>query len=300
MQRIAAENNLPETAFIHPAPDTASPSSFSTDNAFGLRWFTPTVEVPLCGHATLAAAAALFISQQNDAAELQFHTEVSGTLTVSRAGPEETALLQALESGPQPTSASSSAEAQRVALRMLLPYLAPVDPLPGPLTVDSPLVHAAAAGLPVARLAFSAPVKYLLVELDGGQGVTAEQLRSLHVDAARLEAAAIESGITRGAISGVIVALVARSVGELAEGAHVCSRFFGPWMGIQEDPVTGSAHAVLGPYVMQALGMREGEWMGARQLSGRGGCIGVRVPASREYVEVAGQGVLYMKGEIFC
>ncbi|HVZ70864.1 MAG TPA: PhzF family phenazine biosynthesis protein [Polyangia bacterium] len=74
MQDIAAENNLSETAFFHPAGD-----------GFALRWFTPTVEVELCGHATLASAFVLMTALEPARTEVVFHTR-SGALTVRRAG----------------------------------------------------------------------------------------------------------------------------------------------------------------------------------------------------------------------
>lgn len=73
LQAIAAENNLSETAFIVPhGPD------------FELRWFSPTTEVELCGHATLAAAHVLFSKGGYSGSHIQFHTRVSGILSVSR------------------------------------------------------------------------------------------------------------------------------------------------------------------------------------------------------------------------
>jgi PhzF family phenazine biosynthesis protein len=73
LQQIAAENNLPETAFIVPA---------GAD--YELRWFTPSVEVPLCGHATLASAFIVFRFLEPDATRVQFRTRVSGVLSVTR------------------------------------------------------------------------------------------------------------------------------------------------------------------------------------------------------------------------
>lgn len=74
MQRIARENNLSETAF-----------AVKSSDHYGLRWFTPAVEIELCGHATLATAFALFSFVERDAHTLSFHTR-SGVLTVSRKG----------------------------------------------------------------------------------------------------------------------------------------------------------------------------------------------------------------------
>lgn len=74
MQAIAAENNLSETAFAVKAGD-----------AYGLRWFTPAAEISLCGHATLATAATLFLHDEQGADTLAFDT-MSGRLTVTRDG----------------------------------------------------------------------------------------------------------------------------------------------------------------------------------------------------------------------
>ncbi|NBC06444.1 MAG: PhzF family phenazine biosynthesis isomerase, partial [Bacteroidetes bacterium] len=74
MQQIAAENNLSETAFFVPK-----------GQGYDLRWFTPTTEVDLCGHATLATAHVLFQHEQVQEDTLHFYTR-SGTLTVSRQG----------------------------------------------------------------------------------------------------------------------------------------------------------------------------------------------------------------------
>jgi len=74
MQSIAAENNLAETAFFRPRGDD-----------YDLRWFTPTTEVDLCGHATLASAYVVFHYVQTERRSVTFHTR-SGALTVERDG----------------------------------------------------------------------------------------------------------------------------------------------------------------------------------------------------------------------
>lgn len=81
-QAIAGEMNLSETAFLE-CGDDSSDDDFATCTRFRLRWFTPALEVPLCGHATLAAAAALFFGVGNPAAALTFDT-LSGPLIVTR------------------------------------------------------------------------------------------------------------------------------------------------------------------------------------------------------------------------
>lgn len=78
MQAIAAENNLSETAFF-----VAEPPGGAAD--YALRWFTPEVEVDLCGHATLASASVVFGDLRPDLTRVRFATK-SGVLTVERAG----------------------------------------------------------------------------------------------------------------------------------------------------------------------------------------------------------------------
>lgn len=94
LQAIAAENNLAETAFIEPFGDD-----------WNLRWFTPTVEVPLCGHATLASAWVVLNKLQPERHEVRFHTRVSGVLTVRRT---EDGLVMDFPAGPAvPTDIST-------------------------------------------------------------------------------------------------------------------------------------------------------------------------------------------------
>lgn len=81
-QQIAAEKNLSETAFVE-CSDGGSSDDFSVCTRFKLRWFTPAIEVPLCGHATLASAAAIFFEEANPARRLAFDT-LSGELVVTR------------------------------------------------------------------------------------------------------------------------------------------------------------------------------------------------------------------------
>jgi PhzF family phenazine biosynthesis protein len=88
---------------------------------------------------------------------------------------------------------------------------------------------------------------------------------------------------------------VPQTAGEKS-GYDFVSRFFAPWSGIDEDPVTGSAHAVLGPYWAARL---DKEKLSARQCSPRGGDLFVTVVKGSDRVQVAGQAVLVLKGELF-
>ncbi len=227
MQKAAAEMNLAETAFLEPRED-----------GFNLRWFTPAVEVDLCGHATLASAHVLWESGRARPSEsIRFHTK-SGLLTAHRRGD-----WIELDFPATPEEAA--------------------DTPPG-------LVEALGAEpLYVGRSRFD-----YLVELDSEEAVA-----RLRPDFARLAAIS-----TRGVI------VTARSA---RPDFDFVSRFFAPAVGIDEDPVTGSAHCCLGPFWSRRLGK---ESFLARQISARGGVVKVRIAGNR--VALAGQAVTVLRGDL--
>jgi PhzF family phenazine biosynthesis protein len=227
MQAVAAEMNLAETAFLVDEGDV-----------FHLRWFTPTVEVDLCGHATIASAHVLWEDGHLPIGSVARFRTRSGLLTATREGSWITLDFPAT------------------------PVDRPVDP--GPV--------ARALGVPVR---FAGATRFdVLAEVE-----SEAVLRSMAPDMARLEA--IPS-------RGVIVTARASS-----EGFDFVSRFFGPRVGIAEDPVTGSAHCALGPYWAGQLGRLE---MVAYQASRRGGVVRVRVEGDR--VMIGGQAVTVLRGEL--
>ena len=229
MQAVAAEMNLSETAFVRPV-----------DGDFELRWFTPVVEVELCGHATLAAAHALWSEGVVDGGdEIRFRTR-SGLLTATRHG--EFVELDFPATGP------AAAELDDARVRELGDVLG-VNPR-----------H-------VGRSAFD-----LLVEVE-----SESDLRAARPDFRRL---------AEFAPRGVIV--TCRSADPRFD---FLSRFFAPAVGVDEDPVTGSAHCCLGPYWSERLGKAE---MTAFQVSARGGVVRVRVTGER--VLLAGRAVTVLKG----
>jgi predicted PhzF superfamily epimerase YddE/YHI9 len=224
MQSVAAEMNVAETAFLEPRAD-----------GFGLRWFTPLVEVDLCGHATLASAHLLWETARLPAsAQARFHT-ASGLLTADRRGAW--------------------------------------------IELDFPATPAVPAEAPPAMAALGVTPKWIgrsrfdyLVEVD-----SEETVRAAAPDLQAL--AAVE---TRGVI------VTAPS----ASGRFdFVSRFFAPRAGIDEDPVTGSAHCCLGPYWAPRLGKQE---MTAYQASARGGVVRVRIDGDR--IRLAGQAVTVLRG----
>ncbi|MEM0987030.1 MAG: PhzF family phenazine biosynthesis protein [Pseudomonadota bacterium] len=224
LQAIAAENNVSETAFIVPV----------TEGHWQLRWFTPDTEVPLCGHATLAAAHWLIAKGGYGDGLIRFQTRQSGVLTVRRTSDGR--------------------------LEMDFPAV--------PATrVDTPDALVAALGVrPSAVFAGG----YLAALFDTPEAVMAldPDLRAL----GEVEGAELEPGC----------------IGCLAPGgpndADVTSRFFGPGVGIPEDPATGSWHCLVAPLMAPRLGKKalacfqaypgRGAWIGVEDRGGRVGLTG--------------------------
>ncbi|MBN1581119.1 MAG: PhzF family phenazine biosynthesis protein [Anaerolineae bacterium] len=227
MQNVAKEMNLSETAFLLEQTD-----------GFSLRWFTPAIEVDLCGHATLASAHVLFETVMLAPTEqARFHTR-SGLLTARHDG-------------------------NRIELNF-------------PATPDEP-----ADAPPKLLEALGVTAKYIgknrfdyLIQVE-----SEETVRELKPDFALLK--------TLG-VRGVMVTSQTSS-----KEYDFVSRFFAPGAGIDEDPVTGSAHCCLGPFWSKRLGKTE---FTAYQASARGGTVCVRVAGDR--VCLSGQAVTVLHGEL--
>ncbi|MCY1262377.1 putative isomerase YddE [compost metagenome] len=225
MQRIAAEHNLSETAFL-----------VKEGSAWHIRWFTPKAEVPLCGHATLASAHVLFELYQEPGDRLEFMSK-SGELRVSRE-----------EEG-----------------RLALDFPAQV---PREVGVTLELEHALGVA-PVDALG----ANFLLVVLDSEKAV-----RDCTPDF---------KALAKLPWSGVIVTATGMK-------HDFVSRFFGPVIGIDEDPVTGAAHCALIPYWANRLGKRV---LRAEQCSARSGELWCRLDGDR--VSIAGHSVLVASGRLW-
>ncbi len=226
LQQIAMENNLAETAFYVREQDR-----------FQIRWFTPSVEVDLCGHATLAAAYVLFNHEGFTGGQVHFYSPRSGNLMVKK---EDDALI-----------------------------------------LDFPADHYEPAGI-TAEITACFDIKPLaayrgktdLLLVFGNEN----DIRHIRPSLDRIE---------KLKVRGVIVT---------ARGNEVdfVSRFFAPQSGVNEDPVTGSAHTTLAPFWGQQLGKEE---LSAVQLSARGGFLTCYLKGDR--VEIRGKAKLYLKGEIY-
>jgi PhzF family phenazine biosynthesis protein len=226
MARVAMEMNLSETAFL-----------VRNGDGFNLRWFTPAVEVDLCGHATLGAAHALWSEGHLPHGETaRFYTK-SGLLTCDQRGDwiemNFPAKFEQPADAPPQMAEALGTELKYVG-RNQFDYLAEV--------ADE------------ATLRALKPKHHLLRELP---------------------------------VRGVIA--TARGSGEF----DFVSRFFAPGSGIDEDPVTGSAHCALTPYWAARLNKTE---MTAFQASPRGGVVKVRLEGDR--VALLGQAVTVLRGEL--
>lgn len=223
MQALAMENNLAETAYF-----------VKTGDRYHLRWFTPELEIDLCGHATLASAWVILNRMEPERNEVRFDTR-SGELVVKREG-----AMLSMDFPSRPPG--------------------PVDPWPNlvPSLGGSPreilasrdyvVVYGAAEEVIALKPDFNALLKsdrFVIVTAPGGTGV------------------------------------------------DFVSRFFAPGAGINEDPVTGSAHCSLIPYWSKRLGKSE---LRAKQVSRRGGDLWCRDNGER--VTMAGEAVLVLEGRV--
>lgn len=226
MQKIAAENNLAETAFTVPV-----------ENGFEIRWFTPTVEVDLCGHATLASAFVLINFEGFTDDKINFFSKNSGTLTVTKNGdlftlnfPSDS--LQKIENLSQFKNCFAHQ---------------PIE-------------------------AYQGKTDYLLIFENESQIVN---MKPNFSEIAKINA--------RGII-----------VSSKSENYDFVSRFFGPNCGVEEDPVTGSAHTTLTPFWAEKLGKTK---LTAKQISKRGGVLECELKNDR--ILISGKCKTYLKGEIF-
>ena len=230
MQQVATEMNLSETAFLYKQEDD-----------FSLRWFTPAVEVDLCGHATLASAHILWEAGYLQANEQARFFTRSGLLTAERQGD----------------------------------WIEMDFPAKLAEQTDAPPNLLQALGISAQDTQYIGKNVFdYLVEVP-----TEDIVRDIQPDFTLL---------SQVQARGVIVTSRAST-----PGYDFVSRFFAPQVGVNEDPVTGSAHCCLTPYWSQKLGKSE---MLAYQASPRGGIV--RVRASGDRVQLGGQTITVLRGEL--
>ena len=226
MQNIAAENNLAETAFV-----------VQKTSGYEIRWFTPTIEVALCGHATLASAYVLFEYYGHSNDTIHFYSPHSGDLFVSKN-------------------------------KKLLTLDFPVDEIS---KVDLP--RDILNGFDKEPLeVYKGKTDYLLVY--DSQTDIEKSDPNLHI-------------LKQSKVRGIIITAAGNEV-------DFVSRFFAPGSGVDEDPVTGSAHTTLTPFWSKKLGKTK---LKAQQLSKRKGKLACELVGER--VKISGKAVTYLIGEIY-
>ncbi len=226
MQNIAAENNLAETAFV-----------VQRNSDYEIRWFTPTTEVALCGHATLASAYVLFTYFEHPSDTISFYSPHSGDLSVSKNKDF--------------------------------------------LTLD----------FPKDQLTKVNPVKEVLEAFDRDplemyKGKTDYLLLFENQDDIELSNPNLHL-LKNSNARGIIITAPGKDV-------DFVSRFFAPGSGVDEDPVTGSAHTTLTPFWSEKLGKKK---LTARQLSRRKGELYCELVGER--VKITGKAVTYLIGDIY-
>ena len=288
---IAAENNMTETAFIIPRADGTGD--------YDLRWFTPTLEVDMCGHATLASGAVVLSVLEPSVDEVGFHTR-SGRLVVRSGGTCEVTKCQYYTmdfplwpvgaavkpppklvhvlGGQKPTVSAPQSDqlfdnidtdgSNSIERSELKEYLGKVGEIP---------CEALAAPWPTAayEVAPMHGAPYYLFEY-----ASEEDVQSLAPLFAEMEA------------NVVATAPASRTTADASQCDFV-SRWFGPLSGIPEDHVTGSAHTTLAPYWAERLGKSS---LLARQISKRGGTL--RLEVTGERVLISGPACFYMEGTV--
>jgi PhzF family phenazine biosynthesis protein len=236
MQLVAREMNLSETAFL-----------IKRGEDYDLRWFTPAVEVDLCGHATLASAHVLWEQEHlKPGVSARFHTK-SGVLTATKKG---------------------------AWTEMNFPAT--------PVKLDSGMREDIEAALGTKVRDVGRTCYDYFAELESEEAV-----RSAHPDISKLGRLPARGLIVTSATSRAVAGAVSGSEYDFV------SRFFAPAAGIDEDPVTGSAHCCLGPYWKERLGRDN---LTGYQASARGGIVRTRCEGDR--VLLSGQAVTVLRGEL--
>lgn len=273
MQAVAIENNLSETAFLEKR-DEDDKETAEKKKAWNIRWFTPGGEVDLCGHATLGSAHALWDSGKVPTGDaIAFHTRKAGVLGCSMSDG-----WIKMDFPAQPPKKADDAKVR--ADLMVALGVQEKDVLffgKGPVTTPDWLLEVTPAAFAALKPDSGAISK--VKPMDRGVLVTCA--------GGLLEKDGQEPPRKKPRV-------LASSEQQAFDFA---SRFFAPTLGIEEDPVTGSAHCVLAPYWTEKLG-KEGATLHALQASARGGLLRVRYHKATGRVDVEGQAVTVIKGRM--
>lgn len=265
-QKIAAELNLSETAFI-------APLDGKDGLKYSLRWFTPAREVDLCGHGTLASAKALFDRLKRPESELEttlsFQTKAAGILTTTLDRSTGLIRLNFPSNAPKKIDPKDHFWLRELIRLTLAPC--------GDLKDIEEVQYGTGPG-----------AKKLVIRLKGELNPATEEeslLLKLRPDFRALTAVK-----DNDLILGVIVTIKG------SEEINFYSRYFAPWVGIDEDPVTGSAHTVLAPFWQRVYPGRP--VLLGKQSSLRGGLVHCRLDETNGRVDLEGSAKIVIRGEL--
>lgn len=283
LQNIAAELNLSETAFIQPRVITHNDTGGALScpikereqlhgagwTTFGLRWFTPTEEVRLCGHATLASASLLFSEESlvpADTHEIRFVT-LSGVLVAKRIVTEESPsenLKYELEFPAAEIVPASEGVAKRVR-----------DAVASATIPDTGISFVGVCGKKPYE-------QYVLVEIDNNHA---------------LEGMKVNAGVLKSLAPEYVVIVLCQ---KLAHGSHdIAYRMFAPAAGIDEDPVCGSAVSFSAQYWTERTDTAPEDTVRLRAASPRGGDVELVWEKSTSTARMRGQARIASRGEIY-
>ncbi|MBS6500570.1 MAG: PhzF family phenazine biosynthesis protein [Clostridium sp.] len=241
MKNIAQEMNLSETAFVKPLKN----SNIGKGNLFSLRWFTPEVEVDLCGHATIATSKVLFDEFNIKEQHIKYETK-SGLLTAKK-------------------------EDEKISLDF------PIDnPLYFNLTQD---ILDAMGIRSYSKAIIGEKTRKIVIEVKDKEDVI-----NLKANFEMLKSLKFKSNV--------------KGIGVTCRGNEkydFISRYFNPWAGINEDPVTGSVHTLLANYWSNKLNKMD---MNAYQASNRSGEISLKL-LENDRVRLSGEAVIVLRGELY-
>ncbi|KAI7982401.1 putative isomerase BH0283 [Camellia lanceoleosa] len=260
LQAVASEFNISQTCYLTRITESESETQDSSNSAtsprFHLRWFTPVAEVKLCGHATLAAAHFLFTSGLVNSDKIEFLT-LSGVLTARRV--------------PEAQKKGKLEDCFLIELDFPLVPLTEFD------SAEVPSISKALSNVSVIELKKTTTAEDLFVVLPSGKAVADLQPKF--------------DEIQRCPGRGLIITALAPT----GSGFDFFSRFFCPKLGINEDPVCGSAHCALAAYWSKKLGKCD---FVAYQASPRGGILNLHIDEKSQRVLLQGKAITVMEGSL--
>ncbi|KAL3746172.1 hypothetical protein ACJRO7_015165 [Eucalyptus globulus] len=263
LQAVAREFNFSETCYLTGASGSELPGSANGGSSprFRLRWFTPVEEVDLCGHATLAAAHTLFTSGMVDSNTIEFAT-LSGILTAKRVPETKSSDILKVQDGDLPG--------------IWIEVDFPVVPIAEDDAERISCVTKVLNGTSIVEIKKAEKDDHFIVFPSGKE---VEEFQPKFDE------------IQRCPGSGIIITGSAQP----DSGFDFVSRAFFPKIGINEDPVTGSAHCALAPYWSEKLGKKD---LVALQASPRGGVVKVHLDEQNQRVSLRGKAVTVMRGSL--